>query len=249
MGAFPLTVSSCRQGFLTYYGLTMHHFDKLCANLKRRLIHKLAPYRAVDERTKPTSAIMEDMKREAESFGFKFTVDMESKLQMTNTERAKDAYTWLAWYFQMVGDTVPNGDGEVHIDQTQNFEDIWKEYTGAMLALNKEPLSLSYFARIRNDCFKHVKPREHKAVSAKCETCAHLSELRNTVSIRLLAYDMETAYFTENLRILLLPIRLRALRPAMKSPACTIGIAIRSWPSAPPTTKEGGCVRLNQKDT
>jgi len=98
-------------------------------------------------------------------------------------------------YFELVGDAIPNSDGELHLEPVQKDE-IWKEYICDMKNAGEEFLSLNSFRCIWKACFPYVKVREYKAVTGayfkiynqfihmlkrsagKCMTCACLSHAR-----------------------------------------------------------------------
>jgi hypothetical protein len=149
----------------------------MVTDLKRKHLGDEDRYEFLDEARKPTDKIVQEMKEEAKHYGFELTDEAAGSLKLRETERAQTAYAWLAQYFQLVGDSTPNGN-ELHVDKPRSFEDIHNEYTEAMKAAGVTPLALSTLHEIRRDCFKHVKFRKYKACSAKCRTCSDLTELR-----------------------------------------------------------------------
>jgi hypothetical protein len=99
------------------------------------------------------------------------------------------AYGWMDFYFKCMGDYEPNTNGEIHLDYILVYE-IYKEYAAEMIEIGRDMVSaseeesakfvldLNSFGTLWRECFPHVKIREYKAVTGKCDTCAKLSKAR-----------------------------------------------------------------------
>ena len=87
------------------------------------------------------------------------------------------AYAWMLQYFKLVGDFIPNAGGEIHLEPITIVE-IHKEYADDMTRGDVDFMNVQRFGSLWLNCFKHVKIREFKAVSGKCDCCAKLSTLR-----------------------------------------------------------------------
>lgn len=86
-------------------------------------------------------------------------------------------FTWMQEYFDSVGDYEPNCN-EIHLDPVTKKE-VNFEYVIASNRMNDDRpiLGLSAFVNLWNKSFQHVKIREYKACSGKCETCAIFSSI------------------------------------------------------------------------
>jgi len=70
-------------------------------------------------------------------------------------------------FFELVGDAIPNSDGELHLEPVQK-EEIWKEYICDMENAGEKYLSINSFRSMWKVCFSYVKIREYKAVTGPC---------------------------------------------------------------------------------
>lgn len=165
---------------MKYYGLSKSRLNTYCERLKQTHVFNNIPAEYFDTSRKPSDQILKEMRAEAEAYGFEFTDAMARSLIAAETERSQTAYSWLASFFHLIGDIMPNSK-EIHIDPQLRFEDIYSEYCEAMQAAGIKPLALNTFRDVRTKCFPHVKDRQYKAVSGKCHACALLSEVRSKV--------------------------------------------------------------------
>lgn len=100
-------------------------------------------------------------------------------IQVPNSPTSLNCYCWMDHYFELVGDKIPNSDGEIHLEPT-DMRSIWKEYLIDMRHAGERFLCYSAFNNMWNHCFPYVKIREFKAVTGKCSTCTLLSHARRT---------------------------------------------------------------------
>ena len=89
-------------------------------------------------------------------------------------------FSWMHYHFSLVGDTVPNSHGELHLEPIERHE-VHDEYKLDMDAYKLHSMSLSYFEQMWHMCFPYVRIREFKNVTGKCEACAFLSNARRTL--------------------------------------------------------------------
>jgi hypothetical protein len=69
----------------------------------------------------------------------------------------------LRAHVALVGDTMPNKNCEIHLDNTRTKENIWKEYKTTRIDEGCEkPINYRQFLSMWNDCMPYVKIREHK---------------------------------------------------------------------------------------
>jgi hypothetical protein len=92
-------------------------------------------------------------------------------------------FGWMRQFFALVGDMIPNSFGEIHLEPIDVIE-IYMEYCRDLhnCATPLEKVSYSTFCELWLLCFPHVKIREYKVVTGKCNTCAILSEMRRSFS-------------------------------------------------------------------
>jgi hypothetical protein len=87
--------------------------------------------------------------------------------------------TWMSNYFNLVvGDHNPNSN-EIHFEKQDKIE-IYRAYRAAYedILEKDEIVTYSYFLRLWETMFNHVRVREYKAVTGKCHYCAVLTALR-----------------------------------------------------------------------
>jgi hypothetical protein len=90
---------------------------------------------------------------------------------------------WLNNHFKVSGDQIPNMD-QIHLE-AQEKSAIWNYYSSHIdnIFMEDENLVLCYskFIKLWQTGYFHVKIREYKAVTGKCNACALLNEERNKV--------------------------------------------------------------------
>ena len=64
----------------------------------------------------------------------------------------------------IVGDQVPNSDGEIHLEKQQK-KDIWQEYVDDFTYRGRQWMTYANFCKLWQSSFPHVKIREYKQVS------------------------------------------------------------------------------------
>lgn len=117
------------------------------------------------------------LKKLAEANGVYLDKLQIAALELPNTAESTECFAWMEFYFEMVGDQIPNSNGEIHLEPTK-VKDIYEEYVAAGVDNGQSRLQITQFCKIWKSCFPHVRIREFKAVTGKCHTCATLSNLR-----------------------------------------------------------------------
>ena len=104
------------------------------------------------------------------------TDDRIKVMVLPNTEAARECYVWMKEYFNVAGDHMPNKK-EIHLDNEPIFKlyDRYKKQTIYHLGYTQ-------WRNIWTELFPHVKMREYKQVTGKCQCCAILSRLRGFYS-------------------------------------------------------------------
>lgn len=101
-------------------------------------------------------------------------------LTVPNSSESVTCFAWMQYYFDLIGDAMPNKMGEIHLEPVE-VKEVWKEYCIDMNGSGEPTLSLSSFRSIWNSCFQHVKIREFKAVTGA--SCNIVSFVWNSFSL------------------------------------------------------------------
>ena len=134
---------------------------------------------------KCSTATIENVKRSASSSNQlpnKLSRVQESMLIIKKSTSVFIAKTWFYRFFNLVGDQMPNTQGEIHLEAC-DYSDLYEEYVFDMNNVHKTDEYLSYtkWREVWNDHFKHVRVREYKQVTGKCDECEMLSDARKKI--------------------------------------------------------------------
>jgi hypothetical protein len=124
-------------------------------------------------------ALFPGLKRISAMFGIYLSKKQVAAAKLPNSPTVLAAYGWMAEHFNLVGDMAPNCDGEIHLEPIKIVE-VYGEHYMDMTNASMPCVSVDTFASIWLNCFSHVKIREFKAVSGKCQCCSNLSNMRRT---------------------------------------------------------------------
>ena len=165
----------CKACFCNCYGISTSTIDRAVRNYKDgAVVH--AP--VLNDKTAVSEATYSGFKKAAAYYGIKLSRQQLAAARIPNSVVSVSAYAWMTRYFSLVGDDMSNRD-EIHLEPTW-IKDVWQEYVDDMKMHSNPYLSDTDFGQMWINCFPHVKIREFKAVSGKCETCMKLSKLRRT---------------------------------------------------------------------
>jgi len=74
-------------------------------------------------------------------------------MQLPNTAVSIACYAWMRYYFNLIGDSEPNRDGEIHLEPC-TVKEIYIEYITDQKAYgNREFLKVSQFIKMWKNCF------------------------------------------------------------------------------------------------
>ena len=118
----------------------------------------------------------------AKTHGMVLSVQHKQALRLSRAPSNTTAFAWMHNFFEMVGDKMPNLDGEIHLEPIL-IRTIWDEYREALKGGIIPIIGLSEFGKMWMDLFPHVKIRQFKAVTGKCYTCAMLSDARRLYKV------------------------------------------------------------------
>ena len=118
-----------------------------------------------------------EVEKIASTYGLCFTEEELAATILPNGNGAINCYLWLQEYFDACGDYEPNKK-EIHLDPVLKDE-VHKEYVANLTPFKGDKVILQHseFVKTWNKYFPHVKIREYKACSGKCELCSTFSVL------------------------------------------------------------------------
>ena len=94
--------------------------------------------------------------------GIQLSLENLAALRIKNTPRHTEAYAWMFYFFNMIGDFMPNGgEGEIHLEPVE-ITSIHSEYCNEC---ENGPLGYKDFLTLWKSCFPNVKIRECKGVT------------------------------------------------------------------------------------
>lgn len=166
----------CRALFISAYDVSSTFLTTLCQEIKSGIKNN---DRVLNDISAPpdTADALNLVVRIAHGQGIVLSQSQLCALRIPNSTASLNCYGWMKFYFDLVGDCIPNSDGEIHLEPC-TIGSIYDEYKLTMDQASITPLGKSQFAMIWANCFPRVSIREFKAVTGKCDTCAQLSCLR-----------------------------------------------------------------------
>ena len=166
----------CKTSFCRAYRVSSSHVDNIVKELKGGTS---TTAKAFTDQSSADLLVLPDLRRIAAVFGLHLTKTQVAAAKLPNSPTVLSAYGWMAEYFNLIGDMAPNCDGEIHLEPIK-IVDVYAKHHLAMTDAGLACVNVDTFARIWMNCFSHVKIREFKAVSGKCQCCANLSTMRRT---------------------------------------------------------------------
>lgn len=157
-GGFEASV--CTRAFSYIYGLSNWGRKKLINSIKQS--HTLE---RLNKRQRVQVKTMTRVKGLLDRNGIKISNERMANFTVALSERHGKARAWMKHFFDLVGDFIPNRNGEIHLDACFTATDIHREYVENMKVIGEE-LYLSYdsFNEVWDACFPNVKLRVFKGV-------------------------------------------------------------------------------------
>ena len=143
----------CRLRFMYSYGLRGSYLYQLCKQVKYGVVNSST---ALNDKSAGASR---DCLRQlqlllADENGIKLSNTQLAAMQIPNFVESLNCYGWLEFYFDMVGDAIPNST-EIHLEPTW-VADIYEEYVINMNMASFKTLGPAQFGEIWRNCFPHV---------------------------------------------------------------------------------------------
>jgi hypothetical protein len=185
---------------MTAYQVTKWNLQDLQKNIRKSGLHFFYGTGDLEDESKIDEATVKSlMKQFSSKLDLEHIGEMVSAANMPNTRRSLLCYGWMDWFFNIVGDKMPNSK-EIHLEPI-TYQEVHREYEMTMESYfpDEEGLALNYtsFLSMWHNSFAHVKIREYKQVSGKCTTCATLSDLRRkykSANIRQAVTDLHALH-------------------------------------------------------
>jgi hypothetical protein len=157
-GGFEASV--CTRAFSYIYGLSNWGRKKLINSIKQS--HTLE---RLNKRQRVQAKTMTRVKGLLDRNEIKISNEKIANFTVAFTERNGKARAWMKHFFDLVGDFIPNRNGEIHLDACFTAKDIHREYVENM-KVTREEFFLSYnaFNNVWDQCFPNVKLRVFKGV-------------------------------------------------------------------------------------
>lgn len=164
----------CRKCFMAAYEVGHSMVDTIVLAIKRK---ELSNERSLNDTSGAISSVFAThLERLATSFGIQLSTMQISAMKVPNTEASLGCFAWMHMFFDLVGDKESQLC-EIHLDP-QPITTIHREYKENMLASDQLFIGYTHFVEMWHNCFPHVKIRQYKACTGKCEVCANLSDAR-----------------------------------------------------------------------
>jgi hypothetical protein len=186
-------VHVCKQAFDKAYNINHTYVDELVKYHKKKVIYcfccnynfpNFFMFQSVrlecdfNERTRFHAKEIDKLENFAAKFKITLSAEQKAAILIPNTVKHKTCYGWMKRFFQLMGDSAPNRDEEIHLEPI-DVVDIYLVYKRDLTEHADFPtLCYSSFCETWKTCFPNVTIRQYKAVCGKCSTCATLSDLR-----------------------------------------------------------------------
>jgi len=163
-------IDVCRRAWATAHNVSVVMLETLSYEYKRGIVNAS---RSFSDRshsfTKAKAAELALMNNNLE-----VTEERIKVMVLPNSDASRACYSWMKEYFEVAGDHMPNSK-EIHLEN-QSILKLYKQYTNQTFSICK--LGYTAWRNMWKELFPHVKMREYKQVTGKCQCCALLSRLR-----------------------------------------------------------------------
>lgn len=152
----------CRHCFMSAYCLKHSIVDQLVADVKKGIVNSAGSF------SDRTSSIGGRLQTSVEIAGATNLITNFASLNNTplntrqigalnvpNSAASLMMYSWMEFYFNLIGDQEPNTDGEIHLEPVR-VKEIYQEYCNDLVLGGYKALSESQFGNMWLRCFRFV---------------------------------------------------------------------------------------------
>ena len=163
VGAAPWSIidNVCRRCFQNCYNIANSTVLLIVKQIKSGEV-VIAP--SIKDKTTIKNHVADTLIKMAIKRGNILSKSQIAMMHIPNSPACMTCYAWMHNYFELVGDCIPNSDGEVHLEPL-NIWEVWEEYVEDMKFVCEPYLEVKTFGQMWKHCFPHVKIREFKAVT------------------------------------------------------------------------------------
>lgn len=159
----------CRSCFAGVYDVGDTSLTAYCAEVKKNIKNGDGDLNDRSNSFAYDAEFQRAFARLAKTRGRKLSHTQIAAIQIANTSTALATYSWMDYFFKLVGDFIPNSNDEIHLEPI-TIQEIHDEYVIDMEHQGDESLGYEAFLRMWNSCFPYVKIREYKQVTGKIHT-------------------------------------------------------------------------------
>lgn len=144
---------------MTVYDIGHNMLDHLCAEIKLGVVRTERCFGDKDasicygQNKQGVSHTTDVAIRYANSQGIYLSHSQVAAMNVPNSPKSLELYSWMAFYFDLVGDQEPNLNGEIHLEPT-DIKDIHREYCFDIDLSGGNPLDITQFCNMWRSCFR-----------------------------------------------------------------------------------------------
>jgi hypothetical protein len=172
----PCIDNVCKTCFLQFYDIGHTYVESIVSSIKNNV--KVCNTALNPQNVPCSQKLLKELQNLATAKGRPLSSAQVAALVIPNAVSSLQTYAWLADYFNLTGDVMPNSN-EIHLEPI-SIKDVYSPYVQETAMFKFSSIGLSAFYSMWNNCFPHVRIREFKAVCGKCTTCSDLSNLRKS---------------------------------------------------------------------
>ena len=103
----------CKIAFCNVYCVSPSHVDTIMKEIKDG-VHSTSSN--ISDRSRIDAVFLKNLRKISEKHGFHLSHRQVAAAKLPNSPSVLTAYAWMARHFDLIGCTVPNMDGEIHLE-------------------------------------------------------------------------------------------------------------------------------------
>lgn len=131
----------CKACFCNCFGISHSAVDRVVAFHKSGVKR---PAAELNDRSVVNRITFRGMKRVASYYGFELSREDVAAANIPNSSTSISCYAWMARYFSLVGDEMPNSE-QIHLEP-MHINEVWQEYKDVMIALDSGYVTVGAFS-------------------------------------------------------------------------------------------------------